>query len=99
MGEIRQYIGVTPCNPLDDPVIMYIYEGKDGTFTLYEDDGVTKEYVEGGATYTTFTWDDEAGSLSVVGRSSQITGKTRAFKVVRVPSGKTSEISCRYREL
>jgi alpha-glucosidase (family GH31 glycosyl hydrolase) len=99
MGEITQYIGDEPINPLDDRIIVQVYGGKDGTFTVYEDDGITKDYARGQGTFTTFTWDDAAQRISVAGRSSQIPGRNRVFVVVHVHSGKEETVTCVYNEI
>ena len=96
MGDVKQYVGDDPINPLDDAVTIQVYEGEDGSCVLYEDDGITKDYMKGQATYTTFAWDDESKRLSVVGRSSQIAGKTRTFNVVHVESRKETIVTCVY---
>lgn len=31
----------------DEPIELYVYEGKDGSFTLYQDDGETYDYEQG----------------------------------------------------
>lgn len=96
LGEVKQYIGDSPINPLDDSITIYVYEGRDASYTLYEDDGITKDYMRGSATYTEFKWDDSAKALSVRGRSSQIAGEERTFKVVYINSKYEDEITCLY---
>ncbi len=98
MGEVKQYIGDDPINPLDDPITVRVYEGSDASLVLYEDDGITKGYAVGEGTFTEFTWDDRAQVLSVSGRSSQIAGQKRTFRVVHVSSGGQSEEMCMYDE-
>ena len=96
MGEVKQYIGDKPIHPLDDKVTIHVYEGKDTAYTLYEDDGITKDYMNGSATYTVFRWDDAEKKLTVTGKSSQIAGESRTFEVLQVGSGKASEVQCVY---
>ena len=47
---------------------LRVYPGRDGTFDLYDDDGVSYDYEKGkGATTTRLRWDDAAGKLSAGG--------------------------------
>jgi alpha-glucosidase/alpha-D-xyloside xylohydrolase len=96
MGEVKQHIGDVPINPLDDPITIYLYEGEDASFVLYEDDGITKDYMQGQATYTSFTWDEKSKELSVSGKSSQIAGESRTFRVIHVSSGEEDTATCLY---
>ena len=47
-----------------DPLEIRVYDGADGTFTLYEDDGVSSPS-EGAAATIKFTWDESTSTLSV----------------------------------
>ena len=58
---------------------VLVYPGADGTFTLYEDDGVTMDYLKGKYERTTFRWDDAKGKLSIKPR------KSKRFKVRILP--------------
>ena len=45
-----------------------VYPGRDSSFTLYDDDGVTNAYKKGGGVSATLRWDDRAGRLSASAR-------------------------------
>jgi alpha-glucosidase len=60
MGPIIQHTDDLPGGPLE----VQVYPGKDGKFTLVEDDGVTTDYLKGQVRRTTFTWNDAARKLS-----------------------------------
>ena len=45
-----------------------VYPGRDASFTLYDDDGVTNAYRKGGGVSATLSWDDRAGRLTASGR-------------------------------
>ena len=49
-----------PGGPLD----LQVYPGRDGRFTLVEDDGNTTAYAAGNVRRTTFAWDDATRTLS-----------------------------------
>jgi alpha-D-xyloside xylohydrolase len=45
-----------------------VYPGRDGAFTLYDDDGTTNAYRKGQGTSATLRWDDRARRLTASGR-------------------------------
>ncbi|MEO7494112.1 MAG: glycoside hydrolase family 31 protein [Massilia sp.] len=46
---------------------VLVYPGKNGDFTLYDDDGVSYDYEKGKGVSTRLQWDDAAGKLSASG--------------------------------
>lgn len=82
LAQVRQYTG----QEVDEPMTLRVYPGRDGHYTLYEDDGQTLDYRDGEATWIRFAWDDDARTLTLEpGRSS--TGQrveSRRFRVVLV---------------
>lgn len=82
LAPVREYVG----QPVDEPMTLRIYPGRDGSFTLYEDDGRTLDYQEGEATWTRLSWDDDARSLTIEpGKSSSGARiESRTFKVTLV---------------
>ena len=48
---------------------VHVYEGEDGCFQLYRDDGVSYAYERGQYSLTTLKWDDRAATLSIAGDS------------------------------
>ena len=46
------------------PLELQVYPGKNASFTLVEDDGLTTAYAKGQVRRTTFTWDDARRHLS-----------------------------------
>lgn len=95
-GAATQFIDDLPIDPMDDAICVYVYEGANGSFTLYEDDGITKDYTRGQGTYTRFVWDNSRGELSISGKSSQVAGRSRAFAVRFVESGEETTVTCVY---
>jgi alpha-D-xyloside xylohydrolase len=61
LGPELQYTGEKPA----DPLTLFIFEGKDGKFTLYEDEGTTYGYEKGAFAGIEFTWDNANKKLSV----------------------------------
>ena len=60
LGQVIEHTLQMPGGPLE----VQIYPGRNATFTLVEDDGVTTAYLKGKNRRTTFTWNDTARRLS-----------------------------------
>jgi alpha-glucosidase len=58
---IRQYAE----QPVDIPTTLRIYPGSDGDFTLYDDDGISQDYLQGKASWIRITWDDAGHTLTL----------------------------------
>jgi alpha-D-xyloside xylohydrolase len=87
-GPELQWTGEKPA----DPVTLFVYAGKDGSFTLYEDDGLTYGYEKGAFTRIPVRWDDATGTLSLGRREGSFPGMLaqRTFEVVLV--GRTKPV-------
>ena len=84
-GPALQWTGEKPA----DPVRLVVYTGRDGTFTLQEDDGETDAH-EGGAFSTIpLTWSEEKQALTIGARTGAFEGMLaeRAFEVAFVDGG------------
>jgi alpha-D-xyloside xylohydrolase len=81
-GPERQYIA----EKTNDPITLYVYEGADGDFTLYEDDGLTNGYEKGAYSEIPIHWDDAGKRLVLGERRGEFVGmlKKRKFEVVIV---------------
>jgi alpha-D-xyloside xylohydrolase len=73
-----------------DPIVLWVYAGADGAFTLYEDDGVTYGYEKGAAARIPIRWNDGARTLTIGKRQGTYPGmqKARTFEVVVVSKDK-----------
>lgn len=58
---VRQYTA----QPVEEPTTLMLFPGSDGQFSLYEDDGISLDYLDGEASWTTFTWDDSERTLTI----------------------------------
>ncbi|MEJ5352502.1 MAG: glycoside hydrolase family 31 protein [Melioribacteraceae bacterium] len=69
-----------------DELEIRIYEGADGEFTLYEDEGDNYNYEKGIYSTITFKWDDGRKILTISDRKGNFPGMLlkRSFNVVRV---------------
>ena len=63
-----------------------LYEGANGTFTLYEDENDNYDYEQGKYSTITFTWDDTSKTLTISDRNGSFPGMVaeRKFNIVRV---------------
>jgi alpha-glucosidase len=79
MAEVVQHTRDLPGGPLE----AQVYPGRDGEFTLVEDDGATNAYLTGAVRRTTFKWNDAKNELSWT-RSGAYNGKDCFAEVVVV---------------
>jgi len=81
-GPELSYMGEKPA----DPIVLYVYAGADGAFTLYEDDGLTYGYERGELSRIPIAWDDATRTLTVGQREGSFPGMLaqRTFQIVRV---------------
>ena len=85
-GPDMQYASEKPADVID----LYVYAGRDGAFTLYEDEGTNYDYEKGLYQMITFSWNDASHKLSVSAPSGSYDGAltTRTFNVRLVsPNG------------
>ncbi|MDG2122186.1 MAG: DUF5110 domain-containing protein, partial [Verrucomicrobiales bacterium] len=64
--------------------------GANGKYTLYDDDGISLDYLQGDSVQTLIQWDDAAKKLSLEPASEQTA--SRAFKIEIIPDGTTKEV-------
>lgn len=89
---VRQYTS----QKVDQPTTIKVYRGADGQFTLYEDDGISLDYLKGKAIWTKMTWDDSAKRLTIEpaapeGATNQPSDRT--FTVKLLPDGTTKNVN------
>jgi alpha-glucosidase (family GH31 glycosyl hydrolase) len=58
---VRQYTS----QPVSQPTTLRIYPGADGDFTLYDDDGISQQYLQGKAMLIHLSWDDHSRTLTI----------------------------------
>jgi len=94
-GPRMQYVD-TAIKDDFDPLTLEIYSGRDGSYTLYEDDGISQGYLRGEYTETRFNWDDSAGRLTAQGTSTLFPGRSREIAVRLMPSGERFALTIEY---
>lgn len=99
---VRQYAD----EPVSAPTTLRIYPGADGDFTLYDDDGISQDYLHGKSTWIHITWNDASRTLTLTpgapaGTTSQPVHRGFALQVMSQPGvpvkrmvyeGKTQQI-------
>jgi len=73
-----------------DPITLFIYQGADGAFTLYEDDGVTYSYEKGLFAKIPIRWNDASKTLTIGKRQGSFPEMlaVRTFQVVFISKGR-----------
>ena len=82
LDPVRQYVA----QAVSEPTTLRIFPGKDGAFTLYDDDGQSLDYLSGADPTTVwirFHWDDKARQLTIEPdpRMKRWPGEARIFRV------------------
>ncbi|MGH9888564.1 MAG: DUF5110 domain-containing protein, partial [bacterium] len=89
---VRQYTS----EATGDPTTIRVYRGANGQFTLYDDDGISQEYLHGRGTWTRFSWNDTSRELAIApappAGATNVTAR-RAFKVLILPDGVTRDVA------
>jgi alpha-D-xyloside xylohydrolase len=67
----------------DQPVTLLVYTGADGSFALYEDDGVSRQYREGAFSRIPIGYDESSGALTIGAREGSFPGmaQRRTFHI------------------
>ncbi len=89
---LRQYTSQT----VDEPMELKVYKGADGSFIMYEDDGISLDYLDNKNIFLTeFIWDDNSESLTIRPQMNKgVKSKTlRKFKVILLPSRETKTVT------
>jgi len=87
-GPDIQYVGEKPA----DKLTVYVYAGKDGSFELYEDEGVNYNYEKGASTKILFNYNDAKRTLTIENRQGAFKGmlEKRNFNIVLVSKDKAT---------
>jgi alpha-D-xyloside xylohydrolase len=69
-GAAIQHVAEQP----DGPIVLHVFTGADGSFSLYEDDGVSPGYKQGKFARIPVRWDEGTGTLSIGAREGGYDG-------------------------
>lgn len=91
---------IIPCGPnieytsqkSSEPFTIYVYTGKDASFTLYEDENINYNYEKGQFATIEFKYNEAAKTLTIADRKGNFKGmqKQRVFNVVFISKTKKS---------
>jgi len=91
VDPVRQYTA----ERVDEPTTLKVYRGADGDYTLYEDDGISQEYVQRRGSWTRMIWNDRTRQLTLepgAPRGATNVATKRTFKVQLMPEGAIKEV-------
>jgi alpha-D-xyloside xylohydrolase len=79
-GPEIQYTAQKPA----DPITLFVYTGKDASFTLYEDENINYNYEKGAFTQINMNYDENSGTITIADRKGSFAGmlKTRTFQII-----------------
>ncbi|HEY9426312.1 MAG TPA: TIM-barrel domain-containing protein, partial [Gemmatimonadaceae bacterium] len=93
VDPVRQYMA----QKVDEPTTLEVFRGADGSFTMYEDDGTSLDYLKNRGTWTRFIWDDVAQRLTIEpappAGATNVDRGPRIFRVRSLPDGATKTVS------
>lgn len=92
VDPIRQYTGEVTT----EPTTIRVYTGADGQFTMYEDDGISLEYLKNIGNWIGLTWNEKKHSLTVepaAPKGSVNKPAKREFIIKLLPAGKTQKVT------
>jgi alpha-D-xyloside xylohydrolase len=86
VGPEIQYTTEKPA----DKIVLYVYMGQDGKFTLYEDENENYNYEKGSFSNIDFNYNEAAGTLTIGDQKGKFDGmiKNRKFVIVAVSKNK-----------
>jgi alpha-D-xyloside xylohydrolase len=78
-----------------DPITLLVYAGRSGSFSVYEDDGVSNGYEKGAFSRILCSWDDSTKTITIGSREGSFPGMLakRTFNVVLVSPDKAVPFS------
>ena len=84
-GPALQYTSELPA----DTITLYVYTGSNGTFSLYEDEGVNYNYEKGQFSTISFDYNDTDKTLTIGKRAGKFPGmlQQRSFRIVKGNKG------------
>ena len=92
VDPIRQYAS----QPVTEPTTLKIFRGANGQFTLYEDDGVSQEYLSGRGSWIRMTWNDGSKTLTLepgTPNGATNVASERKFRVELLPERTVKDVS------
>jgi alpha-D-xyloside xylohydrolase len=79
-GPAIQFTG----NNSHSPLTLNVYTGADGNFSVYEDDGVTRQYLNGKYARIPLQWNERTGTLTIGAREGTAYAGMAGKRVIRI---------------
>ncbi|MBG6236439.1 alpha-D-xyloside xylohydrolase [Pedobacter sp. CAN_A7] len=89
-GPSLQYTSEKPA----DPLTLFVYTGKDATFSLYEDEGTNYNYEKGAFATIDFNYSEATKSLTIAARKGTFKGmlQNRTIRVVVISANQAKSL-------
>jgi len=84
VGPDIQYTDEKPA----ETIVLYVYRGKNGSFTLYEDENENYNYEKGQYATIPFSYNEAEGTLTIGNRKGNFKGMLKNRKFIIVPVSK-----------
>jgi alpha-D-xyloside xylohydrolase len=96
-GPAIQFTG----NDTRAPLTLNVYTGANGAFSLYEDDGVSRQYLAGKSSRIPLAWNDSARTLTIGAREGSYPGMagTRTIRIRWITPGRALNLDAADRTL
>jgi alpha-D-xyloside xylohydrolase len=102
-GQIPLYVkegSIVPCGPnieytsqkSSEPFTIYVYTGKDASFSLYEDENINYNYEKGRFSTIEIQYNEASKTLTIADKKGSFDGmqKNRAFNIVFIGKNKNA---------
>lgn len=92
LDTIRQYTA----EPVRFPTTIKIFTGANGQFTLYDDDGISQDYLKGKGCWTGLSWNEKEKKLTITPnppKGAQNDNNTRVFNIQLIPGNEIKTVS------
>jgi hypothetical protein len=89
---VRQYTS----QEVSEPTTIKIFSGANGEFTLYNDDGISQEYLTGKGSWTNMVWNEKAKQLTIKpGASKNVINEivAKVFVVQLIPGDQRKTVT------
>lgn len=86
VDPVRQYTG----QEVAEPLTIRIYSGTDGHYRLYEDDGISHDYLQGESRLTHFTWTNSTKTLKI--ESTGLEQHASYLRIELLPEGQAVSV-------
>ena len=91
---VRQHVN----EAVDGPVTIKVYTGQDGSYSLYEDDGNSLDYLDDEYRVTSFQWNDMLKTLTITPDKLMADNKPVTYRVLLMPGEKEKIIEYEHLE-